>query len=220
MTDLHALKIKAAQQALSYIQDGEILGVGTGSTVDCFIALLPTIKHKIKAAVSSSERSTVQLIAMGIEVLDLNDVESFSVYIDGADEFDPNLCLIKGGGAALTREKIVAVNAKTFVCIADHTKRVQILGEFPLPVEVIPMAARYVAQELGKLGGKPQLRQGVKTDNGNVILDVYGLKINDPFTLESQINNITGTVCNGIFARRRADHVIIAAQEGISLLSV
>lgn len=216
--DLHQLKIKAAHEALKFIQDGEILGVGTGSTVNCFIELLPTVKHKIKACVSSSERSTQLLHDLGFTVLDLNAVERFSVYIDGADESNANLELIKGGGAALTREKIVCAHAETFVCIVDQTKKVDVLGAFPLPIEVIPMAAQYIIRQMAKIGGHGTVRKNCITDNGNVIVDVTGLRIEDPIGLECYLNGLAGVVTNGLFAIRPADHLIVASQEGIQVI--
>lgn len=209
------LKIEAAKTALKYIEDGEIIGIGTGSTVNCFIDLLADHKHRIKAAVSSSEASTLKLKALGIEVLDLNDADYIPVYIDGADEANADLELIKGGGAALTREKIIAAVATKFVCIADESKFVKTLGQFPLPVEVIPMARSHVAREIVKLGGDPAYRTGVVTDNGNVILDVHHMEINQPRVLESAINQIVGVVTNGLFAQRKADHLILATADGI-----
>ncbi len=214
MTDVMQLKQKAAAAALDFIKTGEILGVGTGSTVDCLIQLLPQVRHKIRAAVSSSERTTQQLKALDIPVVDINSIAGFSVYIDGADEIDQSFAMIKGGGAALTREKIVAVQADTFVCIVDERKCVATLGQFPLPIEVIPMAHAYVMRQLMALGGNPQRREDIVTDNGNWIIDVYGLAIHNPLELETQLNQITGVVCNGIFAMRRADHLIIANAEG------
>lgn len=199
----------AAQAAIKFVDDGSIVGVGTGSTVMHFIDELGKIRERIKAAVSSSERSTEALKALGIDVIDLNAAGELGVYIDGADECDPHKNLIKGGGAALTREKIVAAASKKFVCMIDASKRVDVLGKFPLPVEVIPMARSYVARELVKLGGQPLWRDGVVTDNGNVILDVHNLRIVDPPALEAEINQIVGVVCVGLFARRRADVVLI-----------
>lgn len=204
------LKQQVAQMALSYIEYGAVLGVGTGSTVNYLIDALATVKGKIEGAVSSSEQTTQRLQQLGIPVLDLNSVSRLPVYIDGADEVNPHQQLLKGGGAALTREKIVASVAKQFVCLIDPSKRVDVLGQFPLPIEVIPMARSYVAREIVKLGGRPEYRQGVVTDNNNVIIDVYGLQILDPITLEKRINNITGVVCNGIFAQRPADVVLCA----------
>ncbi|MGX5175542.1 ribose-5-phosphate isomerase RpiA [Aliikangiella sp. IMCC44653] len=215
MQSQQQLKIDAAKAALKYIVDGEIIGIGTGSTVNCFIDLLAQHKHRIKAAVSSSEASTVKLKALGIDVIDLNEAADIPVYIDGADEANQSLDLIKGGGGALTREKIIAAVAQKFVCIADESKYVKTLGEFPLPVEVIPMARSYVARELVKLGGDPVYRHGFQTDNGNVILDVHNLAITQPKILEAEINQITGVVTNGLFARRAADHLILATSDGI-----
>ncbi|MGX5203480.1 ribose-5-phosphate isomerase RpiA [Aliikangiella sp. IMCC44632] len=215
MQSQQQLKIDAAKAALKYIVDGEIIGIGTGSTVNCFIDLLAQHKHRIKAAVSSSEASTVKLKALGIDVINLNEAADIPVYIDGADEANQSLDLIKGGGGALTREKIIAAVAQKFVCIADESKYVKTLGEFPLPVEVIPMARSYVARELVKLGGDPVYRHGFQTDNGNVILDVHNLAITQPKILEAEINQITGVVTNGLFARRAADHLILATSDGI-----
>ncbi|MGB2264053.1 MAG: ribose-5-phosphate isomerase RpiA, partial [Glaciecola sp.] len=189
-------KRAAAQAALAYVKPDDIVGVGTGSTVNYFIEALAAKKDLIEGAVSSSDASTQQLKALGIEVFDLNSVDQFDIYIDGADEITEHKHMIKGGGAALTREKIVSAVAKTFVCIIDDTKQVGMLGDFPLPVEVIPMARSYVARELVKLGGDPVYRQGVITDNGNVILDVHNLTILDPRALETKINQIVGVVTN------------------------
>nr|WP_136251815.1 ribose-5-phosphate isomerase RpiA [Ningiella ruwaisensis] len=211
-------KKAVAQAALNYVKEGAIIGVGSGSTVNYFIDALASKKDDIKGAVSSSEASTERLKSHGIEVFDLNDVGSFDIYVDGADEITEHKHMIKGGGAALTREKIVAAVGKTFVCIIDDSKLVPILGEFPLPVEVIPLARSYVARELVKLGGDPEYRQGVITDNGNVILDVHNLKIMNPVELERDINQIAGVVTNGIFARRGADIVLIASDTGVSTL--
>lgn len=208
------LKQAVAQAAVEHVPYDAILGVGTGSTVNYFIEALAPIKNKIKAAVSSSEESTKRLQALGIDVVDLNSVSGLSVYIDGADEITEHKHMIKGGGAALTREKIVAACAKKFVCIVDHTKQVDVLGKFPLPIEVIPMARSYVARELVKLGGMPEYREGVVTDNGNVILDVHKLKILDPITLEQQLNQIAGVVTNGLFAQRGADVVLVGQKTG------
>ncbi|WP_448563864.1 ribose-5-phosphate isomerase RpiA [Thalassotalea ganghwensis] len=208
------MKKTAAIEALKYVKDDTIIGVGTGSTVNHFIDALATIKERIVGAVSSSEESTKRLKAYGIEVFDLNSVDLIDVYIDGADEITEHMHMIKGGGAALTREKIVAAVAKTFICIADESKQVGMLGKFPLPVEVIPMARSYVARELVKLGGDPEYRQGVITDNGNVILDVHNLKILDPKKLESDINAIVGVVTNGLFAHRGADILILGTDKG------
>ena len=208
------MKKAAAWAALNYVEENTIVGVGTGSTVNHFIDALGSIKDQIKGAVSSSEASTEKLKALGIEVFELNDVSELAVYVDGADEINSTNEMIKGGGAALTREKIVAAVAKKFVCIVDNTKHVETLGAFPLPVEVIPMARSYVARELLKLGGDPVYRQGVITDNGNVILDVHGLEINAAKALEEKINQIVGVVTNGLFATRGADVVITGTPEG------
>jgi ribose 5-phosphate isomerase A len=200
----------AAEKAIDYIEDGMIVGVGTGSTVAYFIDALAAIKHRIKATVSSSEQSTARLKQHGIEVMDLNHAGTLSLYVDGADECDPCKCLIKGGGAALTREKIIAEASKQFICIVDPAKQVPVLGRFPLPVEVIPMARSLVAREiLAMTGGQPVWRDGVTTDNGNVILDIHNLSITDPVAMERELNQIPGVVCVGLFARRRADVVII-----------
>lgn len=216
--DQNQLKKAAAEKAIEFVQDDSIVGVGTGSTVNYFIDALASIKLKIQGAVSSSEQSTEKLKALGIEVFDLNSVDSFDIYVDGADEITPHMAMIKGGGAALTREKIVAAVAKQFICIADESKQVQVLGNFPLPVEVIPMARSYVARELVKLGGDPVYRQGVVTDNGNVILDVYNLTILDPKALETQINQIVGVVTNGLFAHRGADVLVLGTQDGTKII--
>jgi ribose 5-phosphate isomerase A len=212
------MKKAAAIKALDYIKADTIVGVGTGSTVNYFIDALATIKDKIIGVVSSSEGSTKRLKSYGIEVFELNNVDGIDVYVDGADEISPHMHMIKGGGAALTREKIVAAVAKTFICIADDTKQVAMLGRFPLPVEVIPMARSYVARELVKLGGDPVYRQGVITDNGNVILDVHNLKIMDPKALENSINAIVGVVTNGLFANRPANVLIIGSAEGTKII--
>ncbi|NDV90149.1 ribose-5-phosphate isomerase RpiA [Alteromonas sp. 345S023] len=213
--DQNAKKQAVAKAAIQYVENDSIVGVGTGSTVNFFIEELGKIKDKIEGAVSSSEASTKQLKALGIEVFELNEVSNLSVYIDGADEVTEHKHMIKGGGAALTREKIVAGAAKTFVCIVDESKRVPVLGRFPLPVEVIPMARSFVARELVKLGGDPEYRQGVVTDNKNVILDVHNLEILNPRELEQTINNIPGVVTNGIFALRGADIVLSATETGV-----
>ena len=202
----------AAQQAIKYVEDGSVVGVGTGSTVAHFIDELGKIRDRIAGAVSSSERSTALLKQLGIDVLDLNSAGELPLYVDGADECDGAKNLIKGGGAALTREKIVAAASRKFVCMIDASKRVDVLGKFPLPIEVIPMARSYVARELVKLGGQPVWRDGVITDNGNVILDVHNLRIVDPPALETQLNQITGVVCVGLFARRKADVVLVGSE--------
>ena len=208
------LKIRSAQAALEYIKDDMIIGVGTGSTVNCFIDELAKIKHRIDACVASSNATEQRLKQAGIPVISLNSTSSVPVYIDGADEVNAHREMIKGGGGALTREKILASASTTFICIADESKLVKRLGQFPLAVEVIPMARSYVAREIVKLGGSPQYRENFETDNGNIILDVYNLDIQVPFKLEEAINLITGVVENGIFARRCADHVIIAGSNG------
>ncbi|WOI38517.1 ribose-5-phosphate isomerase RpiA [Alteromonas sp. CI.11.F.A3] len=213
--DQNAKKQAVAKAAIEYVENGSIVGVGTGSTVNFFIEELGKIKNNIEGAVSSSDASTKLLEALGIEVFALNDVSNISVYIDGADEVTEHKHMIKGGGAALTREKIVAGASTTFVCIVDDSKRVPVLGKFPLPVEVIPMARSFVARELVKLGGDPEYRQGVVTDNGNVILDVHNLEILNPRELEQSINNIPGVVTNGIFALRGADIVLSATESGV-----
>lgn len=213
------LKRDAAQAAIEYIENVDIIGVGTGSTVNHFIDLLAPIKHRFKGAVSSSEASTEKLLDLDIPVLDLNTVGSLDVYVDGADETNPHLQLIKGGGGALTREKIIAAASRQFVCIADDSKLVNSLGSFPLPVEVIPMARSHVAKEIIKLGGTPVWREGVVTDNGNDILDIHRLDIPEPIKLERQINNITGVVTVGLFADRPADVVILAGENGIKTLT-
>jgi ribose 5-phosphate isomerase A len=207
------MKKQAAAAALAHVEGG-IIGVGTGSTVNHFIDALATIKGRIEGAVSSSEASTERMKGHGIPVYDLNAVGELSLYVDGADESNARLQLIKGGGGALTREKIVAAASRRFVCIADETKLVDVLGRFPLPVEVIPMARSYVARELVKLGGTPVWREGFVTDNGNLILDVQGLEILEPDKLEQRINNIAGVVTVGIFALRPADVLILGTPEG------
>jgi ribose 5-phosphate isomerase A len=212
------MKKAAATKALEFIENDTIVGVGTGSTVNFFIDALATIKDKIIGAVSSSEESTKRLTAHGIEVFDLNSIDNLDVYIDGADEITKHMAMIKGGGAALTREKIVAAVAKKFICIADNSKQVKVLGNFPLPVEVIPMARSYVARELVKLGGDPAYRQGVITDNGNVIIDVHNLEILDPKALETQINEIVGVVTNGLFALRGADTLVLGSKDGLEVI--
>ncbi|WDE13297.1 ribose-5-phosphate isomerase RpiA [Thalassomonas haliotis] len=211
------MKKAAAVKALDFIDNDTIVGVGTGSTVNHFIDALATIKERIRGAVSSSEESTKRLEAHGIEVFDLNSVDVLDVYIDGADEVTEHLQMIKGGGAALTREKIVAAVAKTFICIADDSKQVPVLGQFPLPVEVIPMARSYVARELVKLGGDPVYRQGVITDNGNVILDVHNMNLTAPSEMEDKLNAIVGVVTNGLFAQRGADILVTGGQAGVSV---
>ena len=209
------MKKAAGWAALKYVVPGTIVGVGTGSTVNHFIDALATMKDQIKGAVSSSIASTERLKGLGIPVFDLNDIDALSVYVDGADEINASRDMIKGGGAALTREKIVAAVADQFICIIDNTKTVDVLGTFPLPVEVIPMAREYVAREIWKLGGNPVWREGVVTDNGNIILDVKGMAITDAKGLEVQLNAIVGVVTNGLFAHRGADVVLIGTPEGV-----
>lgn len=208
------MKKQAAIAALEYIETGSIVGVGTGSTVNHFIDALAGVKHKIEGTVSSSLASEKRLKEYGIPVLDLNQTGDLSLYVDGADESNKFLHLIKGGGGALTREKIIAAASKKFVCIADGSKLVDFLGAFPLPVEVIPMARSYVARQIVKLGGRPVLRSGFITDNGNEILDVHDLKIMEPAKLENQINNLVGVVTVGIFAQRPADVLILGTANG------
>lgn len=213
------LKQAVAQAAIDIIrpqlEKNSIIGVGTGSTANFFIDLLADLRMDFAGAVASSEATADRLTQHGIEVFDLNSVGQMEFYVDGADETNEHLELIKGGGAALTREKIVAAVAKTFICIADESKQVKILGNFPLPVEVIPMARSYVAREILKLGGDPVYRQGVVTDNGNVILDVYNLQITTPVLLEQQLNNIVGVVTNGLFASRPADILLLGTKDGV-----
>ncbi len=216
------LKQAVAKAALDYvltrISRDSIIGIGTGSTANCFIDALAKHRNDFAGCVSSSDASAERLQKHGIEVFDLNSTGTFDIYVDGADETNAHLELIKGGGAALTREKIVAACAKEFVCIADESKWVKTLGQFPLPVEVIPMARSYVARELVKLGGDPVYRTGVMTDNGNVILDVHNMQISSPRVLEEKINNITGVVCNGLFALRPADVLLLGRQSGIETI--
>ena len=208
----------AAEKAIEYVEDGMIVGVGTGSTVAYFIDALARIQHRIKGAVSSSEQSTARLKQHGIEVIELNHSGNLSLYVDGADECDPNKCLIKGGGAALTREKIIAEASERFVCIIDPSKQVPVLGRFPLPVEVIPMARSLVARQIRDMtGGQPTWREGVVTDNGNQILDIHNLQITDPEKLERELNQLPGVVCVGLFARRRADVVIVGGEPPVVL---
>src|SRR6185436_8922323 len=203
------LKQAVARAAIEHVPTGGVIGVGTGSTANCFIDELGKIKHRIDGAVASSDASAQRLKKLGIEVMQLNDVSDLPVYIDGADEITHHLAMIKGGGGALTREKIVAAVARKFICIADESKLVDILGTFPLPIEVIPMARSYVAREIVKLGGHPAYREGVITDNGNIIIDVHGLKISQANDLESKLNQIVGVVTNGLFAHRRADVLLL-----------
>lgn len=214
-----ALKKAAAEAALDYVQAGTIIGIGTGSTANHFIDALATVKHKIEGTVASSVASAERLKKHGIAVLSLNTVDDMALYVDGADEANRHLQLIKGGGGALTREKIVAAVAKRFVCIADETKLVDILGSFPLPIEVIPMARSYVARQIVKMGGQPILRDGFITDNGNIILDVRNLQIMEAAKLESELNNIPGVVTNGIFALRPADVLLLGTAQGVRTLT-
>jgi ribose 5-phosphate isomerase A len=207
------LKQQVAAAAVQYVKEG-IIGVGTGSTANMFIEELAKVKHKIEGAVASSEATAQRLRGHGIQVFDLNAVDSLDIYVDGADEITEHLHMLKGGGGALTREKIVAAVAKTFICICDETKYVPVLGKFPLPVEVLPMAKSYVARELVKLGGQPKLRD-FTTDNGNVILDVWNLKIEDPVAMEAKINQIVGVVTNGLFAARPANVLLLATANGV-----
>jgi ribose 5-phosphate isomerase A len=213
------LKQAVARTARDYVADrlpvGAILGVGTGSTANFFIDEIAAIKDRLGGTVASSEATAKRLAGHGIRVLDLNDIDAMGIYVDGADEIDASMAMIKGGGGALTREKIVAAVADTFVCICDASKRVQTMGKFPLPVEVIPMASAYVGRELAKLGGTPKLREGLVTDNGNLILDVHGLSITDPVGLEARINQIVGVVTNGLFAQRSADLLLLATADGV-----
>ncbi|HET7587541.1 MAG TPA: ribose-5-phosphate isomerase RpiA [Gammaproteobacteria bacterium] len=212
-------KRAAARAAMDYLDDASIVGVGTGSTVDYFIAELTSIKARIDGAVSSSEATTAKLRAAGIPVMELNRSGDIPVYVDGCDEANKYLQLIKGGGGALTREKIVASASERFVCIADESKLVDVLGDFGVPVEVIPMARSYVARQLVKLGGRPVWREGVITDNGNEIIDVKGLSITEPARLEREINAIAGVVCTGIFAARPADVLLLGTDDGVRTLS-
>lgn len=211
------MKKEAGWAALKYVEAGSIVGVGTGSTVKHFIDALGTMKEEIKGAVSSSVDSTEKLKALGIEVFDCNEVDKLDVYVDGADEINPNKEMIKGGGAALTREKIVAAISEKFICIVDGSKAVDVLGKFPLPVEVIPMARSYVGRELVKLGGDPAYREGVVTDNGNIIIDVHGLEITNAKELEDKITSLAGVVTVGLFAHRGADVVITGSPEGTKI---
>jgi len=211
-------KKQVAEAALAYVEDDTIVGVGTGSTVNFFIDYLVSIKHRIDGAVSSSDATETLLKQHNIPVLNLNSANDIPVYIDGADEATKHLHLIKGGGGALTREKIVAAASKKFVCIIDESKMVDVLGTFPLPVEVIPMAQSYIAREITKLGGQPILREGFTTDNGNIILDVHNLSILKPVELEQELNKLAGVVTNGLFAQRPADVLLIASDNGVKVL--
>ncbi|MDX2313377.1 MAG: ribose-5-phosphate isomerase RpiA [Gammaproteobacteria bacterium] len=213
-------KKAVARAALEFVESGTIVGVGTGSTANYFIDARAEVKHKVDASVASSEESARRLRAHGIPVTDLNSVSEMAVYVDGADESTRNLHLIKGGGGALTREKIVAAVAARFVCVVDESKLVDRLGAFPLPVEVIPMARSYVARRIVRMGGQPELREGFTTDNGNVILDIHNLDILEPARIETELNQITGVVCNGLFAQRPADVLLIGRDSGVDTLQV
>jgi ribose 5-phosphate isomerase A len=213
--DQEQLKKAVAQTALEYIESGMVLGVGSGSTVNYFIDALKSVKGKIEAAVATSSVTEKKLKELSIPVIDLNSAGELALYVDGADEINAYKQMIKGGGGALTREKIVAVNAKKFVCIVDQSKEVDLLGAFPVAIEVIPMARSYVARQIVKLGGDPEYRQGFVTDNGNVILDVHNFKLLNPAEMEEKLNNITGVVMNGIFAKRCADVVLVATATGV-----
>lgn len=221
--DQQTLKEQVAEAALERVaarhSDRLLLGIGTGTTAECFIRRLPAIRSRIEATVASSERSATLLEELGLPVMDLNSVGPLDVYVDGADEANAQLALIKGGGAALTREKIVAAASEEFICIADTSKRVGVLGVFPLPVEVIPMARSHVARELAQLGGQPVWREGTITDNGNLILDVHGLQISDPLDMETRINQMAGVVCNGLFANRPADVLLLGTPAGVEVVS-
>lgn len=213
-------KRAVAHAAIQHVPANCIVGVGTGSTANYFIDALAMIKHRIEGAVASSEATARRLKDHGIEVMDLNSVNELPVYVDGTDEITESLHMIKGGGGALTREKIVAAVAKKFVCIADQSKLVNVLGKFPLPVEVIPMARSYVAREITRLGGQPVLRHGYTTDNGNMILDIHGLQILNPVELETALNQIAGVVTNGLFAKRGADLLLLSSDEGVQTIAI
>ena len=214
------MKLAVAKAAIAYVPDDCIVGVGTGSTANFFIDELGKIKNKIRGAVASSEASAKRLKGHGIDVLSLNDVTELPVYVDGADEITRHMHMIKGGGGALTREKIVAAASKKFICLCDASKLVDVLGKFPLPVEVIPMARSYVAREIVKLGGHPKLREGFTTDNGNIILDVHGLQILNPVELETNLNHLAGVVTNGLFARRGADVLLLGTATGVQTITL
>jgi len=218
--DILEQKKLVAKAACELIQPNEILGLGTGSTVDCLIAELAPIADQIKGVVSSSERTTKQIIDLDIPIIEPSEITEINLYIDGADEINHALEMVKGGGGALTREKIVAAHAKSFICIADSSKLVDTLGAFPLPIEVIPMSAHYVMREVEKLGGIPSIREGFITDNGNVIVDVKGLTIENATELESHLNQITGVVTNGLFAMRKADLLLLATPQGVKRYSL
>ena len=214
------LKRAVAQAAIAYIPADCIVGVGTGSTANFFIDELAKIKHKLRGAVASSDASAKRLQGHGIEVISLNEAGELPVYVDGADEITRHLHMMKGGGGALTREKIVAAASKKFICVCDASKLVDVMGKFPLPIEVIPMARSYVAREVVKLGGHPQLREGFTTDNGNIILDVHGLQILNPVELETALNHLPGVVTNGLFARRGADVLLLGTPEGVQTITL
>lgn len=213
------LKLAVAKAAIAYIPEDCIVGVGTGSTANFFIDELGKIKHRIRGAVASSEASAKRLKGHGIDVLSLNDAGELPVYVDGADEITRHMHMIKGGGGALTREKIVAAASKKFICLCDASKLVDVLGKFPLPIEVIPMARSYVAREIVKLGGHPKLREGFTTDNGNIILDVHGMQILNPVELETSLNHLAGVVTNGLFARRGADVLLLGTTTGVQTIT-
>lgn len=213
------LKRAVAKAAIEYVPVDSIVGVGTGSTANFFIDELAKIKHKIRGAVASSEASAKRLQGHGIEVLSLNDAGDIPVYVDGADEITRHLHMVKGGGGALTREKIVAASSKKFICVCDASKLVDVLGKFPLPIEVIPMARSYIAREVVKLGGQPKLREGFTTDNGNIILDVHNLQIMNPVELEAALNQLAGVVTNGLFARRGADVLLLGTPDGVKTMT-
>lgn len=216
--NLNRLKKQAAWAALDYICPGTVIGVGTGSTVFYFIQALSTVKNLILGAVSSSNASTCLLQKNGIEVLNLNTFNSLEIYVDSADEINNEMQMIKGGGAALTREKIIAAMSKKFICIIDESKKVKVLGTFPLPIEIIPIALSYISKEILKIGGTPKLRENVITDNGNIILDVYNFCINDPILIENKINALPGVVSVGLFASRVADIVVIGTKKGVEII--
>lgn len=213
------LKLAVAQAAIAYVPNDCIVGVGTGSTANFFIDELAKIKHQIRGAVASSEASAKRLQGHGIEVLSLNDAGDLPVYVDGADEITKHMHMVKGGGGALTREKIVAAASAKFICLCDQSKLVDVLGKFPLPIEVIPMAQSYIAREMVKLGGQPKLREGFTTDNGNVILDVHGLSIMNPTELEAKLNHLPGVVTNGLFALRPADVLLLGTPDGVQTMT-
>ena len=217
--DQNELKRSVAKAAIEYVPGDSIVGVGTGSTANYFIDELANIKHRVRGAVASSEASAKRLKEHGIEVLTLNEAGDLPVYVDGADEITRHMHMIKGGGGALTREKIVAAASKKFICVCDASKLVDVLGKFPLPVEVIPMARSSVARQLVLMGGQPRLREGFTTDNGNIILDVLGLEILNPADLESQLDHIAGVVTNGIFARRPADVLLLGTPDGVKVMT-